>query len=740
MKKFLAFFLAVLILLSAAGFVGYKYLVPKTYPVFLESFGNGVLTVDSDESSGEDGKYLVRCKNGEKITVNINPERTKSTYYNLKKLTVNGVDVTDEVYMLQYKTTVKGKLDILAYFEKGKNPNARTGQVSVEYNKEPDISLYADNAYFGSYDAYDFSSPSIIFDEKSGYYYAFGSGNKVAKSKDLVNWVNKTTYFEIPSGAQNDSVMRFSQFESVKTWAKTHGYDEDEAFSSPSNNREPKSPDIIKVGSAYYLYYTLTKAENANESAIFCVRTTDLEYAVKNKDWQDVGIVISSCGYNKGANKKDTDKSHYDESCAAAPAVFEDKEGGLFMTYGSYFGKENINGGIYLLELSPKTGLLKENSKYNGEGKKISTLHGKKTYKTGTLIAKPGNVPGLEKESGSLISESDIIYNSKTGYYYLFVTYGTAQSNYEIRVARSKNIDGPYTDYDGASMATFDSSSRKNQYTKGITVMKGYNFIMSSGGGVSYVDVGKATPGCPSIIETKSGKWIMATQSRAYYKAEDIVVTGDALAEELELDVDTAPYLETRQLFFTGDNWPVAVAEAYSGEDAKTTLKASDMNGHFDVVIFSKENNEDDYKAVSRQTSHIVTVTNGKTISVRDIDKGRNISDLKFSKNGNDAYDLYIDSVKYTVYPTIAWDWELSSGVIVFSGIGENGKTIWGKKNMSAYMGIYTDAFYYALAQADEDTQALYKKKMEKISDNPSQSAIDSMTSKIIKIILEAEK
>ena len=67
MKKFLAFFLAVLILLSAAGFVGYKYLVPKTYPVFLESFGNGVLTVDSDESSGEDGKYLVRCKNGNAV-------------------------------------------------------------------------------------------------------------------------------------------------------------------------------------------------------------------------------------------------------------------------------------------------------------------------------------------------------------------------------------------------------------------------------------------------------------------------------------------------------------------------------------------------------------------------------------------------------------------------------------------------------------------------------------------------
>ena len=77
--------------------------------------------------------------------------------------------------------------------------------------------------------------------------------------------------------------------------------------------------------------------------------------------------------------------------------------------------------------------------------------------------------------------------------------------------------------------------------------------------------------------------------------------------------------------------------------------------------------------------------------------------------------------------------------ITVLTGIGEDGNTIWGKKNISGALGIYTDAFYHVLSLCDEAVQEEYKKKISKISGNPSQYSIDSMTDKLIDILTKAE-
>jgi hypothetical protein len=84
------------------------------------------------------------------------------------------------------------------------------------------------------------------------------------------------------------------------------------------------------------------------------------------------------------------------------------------------------------------------------------------------------------------------------------------------------------------------------------------------------------------------------------------------------------------------------------------------------------------------------------------------------------------------------WDWELSEGSIVFTGYSAEGKTIWGKKNISGALGIYTDAFYHVLSLCDKETQVTYKKKIDKISADPSQYAIDSMTDKLIDMLAKS--
>jgi len=746
MKKFLAFFTATLLLFAGVFLIYWKYVRPSEYMVFVESFGHGVVTVDSKNTVGTDEKYRVACENGQELTLNINPERTDSAYYNLKKLIVNGIDVTDDVNMLQYKVTANKKLNVLAFFKKGKRPEGYKTEEAASNVDKPSIDRYADNKYIGSYAAYDIKDPCIFYDEKSEYYYCFGSDNVVIKSKDLLNWSSRTTYFPTPEDAVSNTVMSFSAFDSVKSWGKEHGYGEDETYSDENQDRTPLSPEIIYRKGTYYLYFSLSKTADANESAIFCVTTDDLAKAIETKEWKDAGLVISTCGRHAGSEivedetsgekRKHSFKASYDKANAVHPAVIS-TENGLFMIYGGSYGREKISGELYIVELSTKNGLLKAASPVNSKGDVVSTLHGSSRFQAGTLIAEPGRIPALSKNDGSLLSGADIVYNKDTGYYYLFLTYGVQESNYNIRVARAKSPEGPYTDFSGADMADFGKSGRNNQYTKGLMLAAGYNFLSSSNGGVSYTDIGRASIGSPCIIKTSGGKWFMGSQSQLYYKLDSVITTGAAQAQANALtDVYPFPSLEVRELKWTTDGWPVACPETYSGTAASTKIKQSALYGNWDTIVFDSMGDSESYKAVERNTSQTVTILEKAVITEKDIAKGRKLSTEGTLTKADGCYTVVIDSVKYNIYPMAVWDFELDEGTVVFTGYSDDGTAIWGKKNFSDALGINTTTFYHVLSMCDEAVQSEYAEKMQKISGNPSQTDIDAMTGELVETVL----
>ena len=142
-KKFWFFFTVTVALFAIVAGMYFRYIYQSEYRVFIESFDHGVITVDSQDTMGTDEKYSVVCKKGQEITLNINPERTDTTYYNLKKLYINGVDVTDDVNMLQYKTVVESKMTILATFKKGQRPdNDKSDVTSLDIEKPELIPIY----------------------------------------------------------------------------------------------------------------------------------------------------------------------------------------------------------------------------------------------------------------------------------------------------------------------------------------------------------------------------------------------------------------------------------------------------------------------------------------------------------------------------------------------------------------------------------------------------------------------
>ncbi len=735
--KFFALFTVALVLCAAVFGLYMKYIRVEEYPVFLESFGNGILTVDSTETTGTDDKYKVNWKKGEIITVNINPERTSDSYYNLSKLVVNGVNVTDQVSMLQYRTAVTEKMTILATFKKGKAPSSSTDSEASGKVKEPVISKYYDNIYVGAYAAYDIEGPSIFYDEKSEYYYCFGSDNTVIRSKDLVDWTGRTTYFRTPENASTNAIMDFTQFDSVKKWAETHGYDDIYVASDSKNDRTPLAPDVVKVGSTYYLYFSLSKIAGANESAIFVVKTDDLSKAVSEKKWTDGGMVICSCGRHSGTEKiidangnkaEASVNAQYDAANAVHPSVYYDGKS-MYMVYGGYCGSSTLNGSIYLLELDAKTGLIKKESSINTSGENIGTIHGSDAKPAGTLIANPGKAPALTGNSSSIISGAELVYNKDTGYYYLFTTYGVDDTNYNIRVARSTNAAGPYTDFSGEEM----TRGKGNQYDKGYMLIGGYNFTSSSKGSVAYTDTGRAAVGSPTLIKTSDGVWFMASQSQLYYKVGSKIVTGSVIAEQEGIVVNSEPCLDIREVLWDDTGWPLVMPEIFSGERASAKISQDDMYGNWDVLVFDREADKEDYRAVARTVSEHLSIYPNAIISAKDIAEDKNLNTEGTLKKEGSYYKMTVDGVEYKLYPRLMWDWELEKGSLVFTGVGADGSTIWGKKAFSPTAGMYTDAYYYLYEKCDDATKKEADAKIEKMKGNPSQAYIDGLSKGIIK-------
>ena len=87
MKKFFVLMLLALVLLAGAAGVFIHFYLLQDYVVFVESFDNGLLTVDSIRTEGTDRKFRVLCKYGEFLTVHINPSRSERGYYDLERLT-----------------------------------------------------------------------------------------------------------------------------------------------------------------------------------------------------------------------------------------------------------------------------------------------------------------------------------------------------------------------------------------------------------------------------------------------------------------------------------------------------------------------------------------------------------------------------------------------------------------------------------------------------------------------------
>ncbi|MDY2776422.1 MAG: arabinan endo-1,5-alpha-L-arabinosidase [Streptococcus infantarius] len=263
------------------------------------------------------------------------------------------------------------------------------------------------------------------------------------------------------------------------------------------------APEIIHYDDEYRMYYSTSTFGSTKSYIGLATAKTPIG------PFKDQGLVV----------KTSSELCHHN---AIDANVVTDKEGSQWLLYGSFFG------GLYILPLDKKTGKPSE----TGFGRRVAM--------------RPQSVD-------TAIEGGFIYYNPETDYYYLFCSYDSLNDTYNIRVARSRHIDGPYIDCKGYAMDDFTHHPDEI----GMKVLGSYQFSSEKV---------VLAPGHNSIFKRSDNQLFMVHHARR-----------KAFSDEF--------FLNVRKLTWLSNGWPVVSPCLYE-EDCKQ--KSLELAGDWKVIRFDK--------------------------------------------------------------------------------------------------------------------------------------------------------
>lgn len=490
--------------------------------------------------------------------------------------------------------------------------------------------------------------PSIAV-SKEGMYYVFGSHIDAAKSKDMVNWETFTNNYTTPNNKLFGDLEK--NLKVPFAWAGCRDRDATKySVWAPDVfwNKDYVNEDGTK--GAYLMYFCTTST--ATRSVIAFAASQDIE-----GPYTFVDTLVYS-GFTKisrtdSGSKIDTQYTHtnikkliddgtlkdglnddwfntgggFDNGYAPNaidPTVFEDKDGKLWMTYGSW------SGGIFLLEINPATG----RAIYPGKSSKTDDTRIVDSY-FGTRIA------GGNRASGE---GPYILYDKESDYYYLYVSYEGLEptKGYNMRLFRSKSPDGPYLDAAGHN-AALDNTSKISHNEIGIRVIGNYKFPCHGRGLM-------AAGHNSALIDNDGERYLI------YHQKFD----------------DGTPIHQVRvhQQFINEIGWPVtAVYENKGDKISKTGYNKDELVGDYYFINHGTERQFDDLHL----PKNLVLGADGKVSGAA--------SGTWEEKDGTCYAKFVLDGVTYNgVFFKQHTETGESKNVMTFTAIGTNNKTIMGSK------------------------------------------------------------
>lgn len=242
-------------------------------------------------------------------------------------------------------------------------------------------------------DVRDVPDPTIA--KHGDHYYVFSTapGIEIRRSDDLVHWERIGTVLE---GA-------------LPSWAQQ------EVPGTPF----PWAPEIAYFNGKYHLYYALSTF-GGQRSVLALATNSTLDPADPAYRWVDHGKVLESIPGQSTFNAIDG-------------AVILDEQGQPWLTWGSFWG------GIKMRKLDASTGMLSRTD---------TTLH--------SLATRAGNDPNTTRGPSYAQAIEGPFIIRHGDFYWLFVSWDAcclgAESTYNVRVGRSRDVTGPYVDRDGVPM------------------------------------------------------------------------------------------------------------------------------------------------------------------------------------------------------------------------------------------------------------------------------------------------
>lgn len=384
------------------------------------------------------------------------------------------------------------------------------------------------------------------------------------------------------------------------------------------------APCVRKVNDTLYRFYYSIVVTNAIDASadyswterafIGLAESTDLG----SNEWNDKGMVVCSepDGEETYTRTSDNDWSAYFKFNAIDPSYIITPEGEHWLIYGSW------HTGIAALQLDPDTGL------------PLNRLEDIDDY--GQRIAGRGNVSTNRWQA---LEGPEIIYNEKTGYYYLFMAYDELAVAYNTRVARSTSITGPYLGYNNANV-----SNGAECYP-----VLTHPYMFSDDDHEGWVGFSHC-----AVFQDDEGQWYYASQARfpdglSGINASNAIMMG-----------------HVRKIEWTSDGWPVVSPERYAGVPQQV-LADSLIKGYYKIIELKYE-----YQTVQEQSATLYL-------------KSDHTAGGDFS--GEWSFEpttgvLTVDGQEFIVRN--GYDWEASprKTTIVISGINSSGRSLWGKKKL----------------------------------------------------------
>lgn len=458
--------------------------------------------------------------------------------------------------------------------------------------------------------------PSIL--KADDTYYIYGSHMTAAKSTDLLNWES------IADGYTKTNPV-YGQIYDVADESFAYSGSKDSIIETDDGSTHVWAPDVIynETTGLYYMYYCTSSTWNASN---LCYGTSEspegpfewqgaLIYSgfnYSNIDATDVYDYVDE-DYAKKNYIKSGAYNYEDYPNAIDPTVFYDEDGRMWMVYGSW------SGGIFLLEIDVNTGEVIHPEA--DEANNVDAYFGKRLLGGGHIS----------------IEGPYIMYDEASGYYYLFVSYGslTANGGYQMRVFRSETVDGDYVDMNGA----YPEKSAMHE-----------NFGLKLSGNYKLPSLEKAymATGHNSAFVDDDGKIYVVYHTRFNNGTEN-----------------HSP--RVHQMLFNEDSWPCELPYQTQGE----TVSES---GYDEAQIVGR------YFVVNNGTDISSDIANPKIIYLNadGTCEGREATGSWEAVDGGYYMHITIDGEEFSGVFCQMLD-EAGADVMTFSAVGGN-QTLWGVK------------------------------------------------------------